>query len=160
MNRVLSNISVKMGLTLVLVIFSLLIIIIAFLGYRAGEEGSTSLQQFDLTGDRTLALSRSQRSIAYAQLFYVSSFEEAEKGNDRSAQEYLSQAQTAQQVAQDYFAEFQATSPESALAETVMANYESLVQQGLIPLEESLETDDEVEFNNARDVASDPGFIE
>ncbi len=44
MNRILKDISIKMSLTLVLVIFSLLIIIIAFLGYQAGVEGSSSLK--------------------------------------------------------------------------------------------------------------------
>ena len=155
MNRLLSNLSVKMGLTLVLAIFSLLIVVIAFLGYQAGEEGSTALKELDLAGDRTLSLSRSQRSIAYAQLFYVSSFDALEKGDARSAQDYLARGQAAQQVAQDYFAEFEATNPESVLAQTVTAGYSNLIQQGLIPLEAALNADNVSQFNSARELVSE-----
>ena len=155
MNRVLSNLSVKLGLTLVLAIFSLLIITIAFLGYQAGEEGSTSLKELDLSGDRTLALSRSQRSIAYAQLFYVSSFDAFEKGDASSFRDYLARAQDAQRVAQDYFTEFEATKPESALSDTVTATYKSLIQRGIIPLEEALNTGNSSQFNTAREMVSD-----
>ncbi|RBI67677.1 methyl-accepting chemotaxis protein [Vreelandella sulfidaeris] len=155
MNRVLSNISIKMGLTFVLVVFSLLIIIIAFLGYQAGEEGSTSLKELDLSGDRTLALSRSQRSIAYAQLFYVSGFDELEKGDASSARDYLARGQDAQRVAQDYFAEFEATDPDSALSDTVIANYNNLVQDGIVPLAASLQVNDEAQFSAARTTTSD-----
>ena len=73
MNRILNNVSIKMSLTLVLVIFSLLIIIIAFLGYRAGEEGSSSLKEVDRAADIMRSVNRGQLSIANAQLFYVNS---------------------------------------------------------------------------------------
>lgn len=155
MNRVLSNISVKMGLTLVLAIFALLIIIIAFLGYRAGEEGSTSLEELDRSADSTLALGRSQRSIAYAQLFYINSFDAAEKGDTSAARDYLDRAQTNQQAAQEYFAEFEATDPSSALADTVIASFNNLMQQGIIPLSEMLQTSTESQFSAARSTVSD-----
>ncbi|GEN26606.1 methyl-accepting chemotaxis protein [Halovibrio variabilis] len=155
MNRVLSNISIKMSLTLVLAIFSLLIVVIALLGYQAGEEGSTSLKELDLSGDRTLALSRSQRSLAYAQLFYMNSFDAVEKGDDRSARDYLERAKNSRQVAQDYYAEFEATDPESALAGSVMTAYDRLMQQGLTPLEESLEVGNEAEVSDLRETVSD-----
>ncbi|NAO94513.1 HAMP domain-containing protein [Halomonas sp. MG34] len=155
MNRLLSNISVKMGLTLVLAIFALLIIIIAFLGYRSGEEGSTALEEIDLSADRTLALGRSQQSIAYTQLFYINSFDATENGDASSARDYLNRAQTNQQAAQDYFSEFEATSPSSALAETVIANFNNLMQQGIMPLAETLKTGDEARFSAARSMVSD-----
>ncbi|MBT2773307.1 Tar ligand binding domain-containing protein [Halomonas sp. ISL-60] len=155
MNRMLSNISIKMSLTLVLAIFGLLIIIIAFLGYRGGEEGSTSLEELDRSADRTLALGRSQRSIAYAQLFYINSFDATEKGDTRAARDYLDRAQTNQQAAQDYFSAFEATGPSSALAETVIANFNNLMQQAILPLSEILQTGNEAQFNAARSTVSD-----
>jgi methyl-accepting chemotaxis protein-2 (aspartate sensor receptor) len=155
MNRLLSNLSIKMGLTLVLAIFALLIAVIALLGYQAGKQGSTSLEALDLSGDRTLALSRSQRSIAYAQLFYVSSADALEEGDATTARDYLGRAQEAQRIAQDYFAAFEATDPDSALSDTVMAAYGRLIQQGIIPLAEALEAGDNNQFNTAREVVSD-----
>ncbi|BBI64596.1 hypothetical protein HSBAA_59020 [Vreelandella sulfidaeris] len=68
MNRVLSNISIKTSLTL-FGNFSLLIIIIAFLGYRADEEGSSSLSEVDRGADQMRSVNRGQLSIANAQLF-------------------------------------------------------------------------------------------
>ncbi|MDQ7731932.1 methyl-accepting chemotaxis protein [Halomonas sp. SpR1] len=155
MNRLLSNVSVKMSLTLMLAIFSILILIIAFLGHRAGEEGSASLEKLDVSADRTLALGRSQQSTAYTQLFYINSFDAAQKGDTSSARAYVERAQTNQQAAQDYFAEFEATSPSSALAETVIANFETLMQRGIIPLSEIVQTGNEAQFSAARSTVSD-----
>ncbi|PRY64157.1 methyl-accepting chemotaxis sensory transducer with TarH sensor [Vreelandella songnenensis] len=155
MNRLLSNMSVKTSLTLVLAIFSLLIIIIAFLGHRAGEEGKESLGELTLSAERTRDLSRSQRSIAYTQLFYVNSFNAATSGDARAADEYLKQARTSQQTAMEYLTDFEATNPPSALAEAVMTSFEQLIQQGLVPLADSLRAGNEAQFTAARAITSD-----
>ncbi|MBZ5488471.1 Tar ligand binding domain-containing protein [Halomonas aquamarina] len=155
MNRLLNNMSVKTSLTLVLAIFSLLIIVIAFLGHRAGEEANESLGQLTLSAERTRDLSRSQRSIAYTQLFYVNSFNAAASGDARLADDYLAQARSNQQTAQEYLAHFESTNPPSALAETVMASFAQLIQQGLVPLAEALRAGNEAQFTAARAVTSD-----
>lgn len=155
MNRPLSNTSVKLGLTIVLAIFSLLIIIIAFLGYQAGEKGSTSLMDVDRGADQMRAVNRSQRSLAYTQLFYLSSYVENYEGDESSARNYLDQAHTMRQAAQDYFAEFESTEVQSALAETMSTAFYRLMQQGLIPLEASLASGDGAQFRAASDVASE-----
>ena len=81
MNRLLSNISVKTSLTLVLVVFSLLIIITAFLGNQAGDRGATSLEELDdVAMHQMLPLNRTQRSVANAQLNYMNSLSAGEGG--------------------------------------------------------------------------------
>lgn len=155
MNRVLSNISVKMGLTLVLAIFALLIIIIAFLGYQAGEEGSSSLREVDRGADQMRSVNRSQLAVANAQLFYINSFVAAYEGDVSSARNYLAQAQTFQEAAQNYFSKFESTNPQAALAEPLIAVFHSLMQQGLLPIEASLIAGDDAQFRTARAVSSD-----
>lgn len=104
MNRLLSNVSVKMSLTLVLAVFSLLIMIIAFLGYQSGKQGEISLAELDDAAmHQMLPLNRAQRSVANAQLNYMNSLAASEEGDARLAQEYQSQAQAFQVEAQDFF---------------------------------------------------------
>lgn len=155
MSRVLSNISVKMSLTLVLAIFTLLIIIIAFLGYRAGEEGSTSLGEVDRGADQMRTVNQSQLSVANAQLFYVNSFVAAYEGKASLALDYLDQAQTFQEAAQGYFSTYESTNPQAALAEPLSTTFHSLIQQGLMPQQAALEAGDDAQFRSARGVASD-----
>lgn len=158
MNRILSNISVKMSLTLVLAIFSILIVIIAFLGYQAGQKGSSSLQELDLAADQMLPLNRSQRSVAYTQLFYVNSFMAAYEGDARLARDYLDQAQAMQQAAKNYFSDFESYDPRSGepvLADAVIAAFNNLVQQGLMRQSEALQAGDAALFRTTREVARD-----
>ena len=155
MNRILSNLSVKLSLTLVLVIFALLIIIIAFLGYRAGEEGRSSLGEVDRGADQMRTVNRSQLSVANAQLFYVNSFVAAYEGDALSAGNYLEQAQTFQQAAKDFFLEFESTNPQAALAAPLSSAFNSLMQQGLTPQGDSLKEGDDAQFRSAREAASD-----
>lgn len=155
MNRLLSNVSVKMSLTLILAIFSVLILIIAFLGHRAGEEGSSSLKEVDLAADQMRSVSQSQLAVTNAQLSYIYSFVAAYEGDANSARGYLDQAQALQQNAQGYFSEFEAIASQSALVETLSTAFHSLIQQGLMPLEASLVGGNDAEFRSAREMASD-----
>lgn len=155
MKQLLNNLSVKLGLTLVLVIFSLLIIIIAFLGYRAGEEGSSSLREVDRAADQMRSVSRGQLSIANAQLFYVNSYVAAYEGDTRAARDYLTEAQSMQQDAQEYFSQFESIAIQTPFVETLIANFQSLTEQGLMPQEAALAAGDEAQFRNARENASD-----
>lgn len=158
MNRMLSNISVKLSLTLALAIFALLIIIIAFLGYQSGKQGSAYLAELDIvTMDQMLPLNRSQHSVAYTQLFYVDSFVASSEGETRLAREHLEQALAIQQAAQDYFATYVSWDPHavnSELAEAVITAFNNLVQQGLIPLSEALQAGDEARFRSTREQTS------
>ncbi|SBR45874.1 methyl-accepting chemotaxis sensory transducer with TarH sensor [Halomonas sp. HL-93] len=155
MNRLLSNVSVKMGLTLVLGIFSLLIIIIAFLGYQAGEEGSSSLREVDRGADQMRSVNRGQLSIANAQLFYVNSYVAAYEGDARAASDYLTEAQEMQQQAQEYFSQFESIAIQTPLVETLMTSFQSLIEQGVRPQEVALAEGDEEQFRNSREAASD-----
>ena len=155
MNRLLSNLSIKTGLTLVLAIFSLLILIIAFLGYRSGEEGSSSLREVDSAADQMRSVNRGQLLIANAQLFYVNSFVAANEGDAASASSYLDQAQDTQEEAQQYFTEFASMTSQTALVETLIASFQRLMEQGVMPLEAALVAGDEGRFRTVRETASD-----
>ncbi|MDR5886145.1 methyl-accepting chemotaxis protein [Vreelandella janggokensis] len=155
MNRLLSNVSVKMGLTLVLVIFSLLIIVIAFLGYRAGEEGSSSLREVDRAADQMRAVNQGQLSVANAQLFYVNSFVASYEGDARSARQYLAEAQDMQESARDHFDQFESIAVPAPRVDTLIASFERLIEQGLMPQEVALAASNEDAFRNARETASD-----
>jgi len=155
MNRLLSNVSVKMGLTLVLAVFSLLIIVIAFLGYRAGEEGSSSLREVDRAADQMRAVNQGQLSVANAQLFYVNSFVASYEGDARSARQYLAEAQDMQESARDHFDQFESIAVPAPRADTLIASFDRLIEQGLMPQEAALAAGDEDAFRNARETASD-----
>jgi len=155
MNRLLSNVSVKMGLTLVLLIFTILIIIIAFLGHRSGEEGSTSINEVESAADQTVAIKQSQLSVANAQLSYVNSFVAAYEGDESTARSYLNSATDMKQEALAYFSEFESYEADSELSESVSSNFYSLIEEGLTPLEASLEEGDDAEFRRVREVSSD-----
>nr|WP_274600604.1 methyl-accepting chemotaxis protein [Halomonas sp. SH5A2] len=151
----LSNISIKMSLTLVLVIFSLLIIIIAFLGFRAGEEGGSSLSEVDRAADRMRSVNQLQLSIADAQLFYVNSYVARYEGDTRAARGYLTEAQSMQQAAEEYISQFESSVIQTPLLETLMASFKNLMEQGLMPQEAALVAGDEEQFRNAREAAND-----
>nr|WP_308335862.1 methyl-accepting chemotaxis protein [Halomonas sp. SpR1] len=151
----LSNISIKMSLTLVLVIFSLLIIIIAFLGYRGGEEGSLSLREVDRAADQMRSVNRGQLSVANAQLFYVNSYVAAYEGDNRAARDYLTEAQEMYRAAQEYFSQFESIAVQTPLVETLLADFQNLTEQGLLPQEVALAAGDEDQFRSARETASD-----
>ncbi|MCA8863091.1 MULTISPECIES: methyl-accepting chemotaxis protein [unclassified Halomonas] len=155
MNRILNNASIKMSLTLVLVIFSLLIIIIAFLGYQAGEEGSSSLKEVDRAADQMRSVNRGQLSLANAQLFYVNSYVAAYEGDTRAARDYLTEAQSMQQSAQEYFSRFESIAIQTPLVETLLTSFQNLTEQGLMPQEVALTAGDEEQFRNARETASE-----
>ncbi|MEC4768586.1 methyl-accepting chemotaxis protein [Halomonas sp. CUBES01] len=155
MNRLLSNVSVKMGLTLVLAVFSLLIIVIAFLGYRAGEEGSASLREVDRAADQMREVNQGQLSVANAQLFYVNSFVASYEGDARSARQYLAEAQDMQENARDHFDQFESIAVPAPRVDTLIASFERLIEEGLLPQEAALAAGDEDAFRNARETASD-----
>lgn len=155
MNRILNNISIKMSLTLVLVIFSLLIVIIAFLGYRAGAEGSSSLKEVDRAADQMRLVNRGQLSIANAQLFYLNSYVAAYEGDTSAARDYLNEAQSMQHTAQEYFSRFESIAIQTPLLETLLTAFQNLTEQGLMPQEVALTAGNEEQFRNARETASD-----
>lgn len=158
MNRMLSNISVKLSLTLVLAVFSILIIIISVLGYQSGKQGSAYLAELDIVAmDQMLPLNRSQREVAYTQFFYLDSFVASSEGNTRLARDHFEQARAMQQAAQDYFTTYVSWDPHavnSELAEAVITAFNNLVQQGLIPQSEALQSGDEARFRSTMEQTS------
>lgn len=158
MNRLLSNISVKTSLTLVLVVFSILIALIAVLSHQSGKLGGVALAELDLISmDQMLPLNRTQRSVANAQLNYMNSLMVAEDGDTRLAQEYLREAQALQVAAQDYFSAYESMDPRAThpeLADAVIISFNSLMQQGLLPLGEVVQAGNEAELRAVREALS------
>lgn len=156
MNRLLSNVSVKMSLTLMLAIFSILILIIAFLSHQSGKQGGLSLEELDnIAMHQMLPLNRSQRSVAYTQLFYLNSLDAEHEGDAGVASDYLAQAMTFQTAAQEFFSNFESYDPRATqveLAEAVITSFNSLVQQGLIPQGEALQSGNEARFRTAQEL--------
>lgn len=149
MNRLLSNTSVKISLTLMLAIFALLIIIIAFLGYQSGKQGSQSLASLNQTAvEEMLPLSFIQREIVYTQLFYEKFLAETNDGRHGEAQEFLSQAQDSLRAAQADFAKFESSPSHDvpvAVVDEVMRSFNALVEQGLLPVEQAMQSGSDVE---------------
>ncbi|CEP34424.1 methyl-accepting chemotaxis protein [Halomonas sp. TG39a] len=101
------------------------------------------------------SVSRGQLSIANAQLFYLNSYVAAYEGDTRAARDYLTEAQSMQQDAQEYFSRFESIAIQTPFVETLIANFQSLTEQGLRPQEVALAAGDEAQFRNARETASD-----
>lgn len=86
MKKLLANISVKTGLTVVLAIFGLLIMVVAFIGHQSGKRGGESLEALDdIAMHQMLPLARAQRSVGFAQLAYMNAVVSAENGQQQRA---------------------------------------------------------------------------
>jgi len=109
----------------------------------------------DRAADQMRSVNRGQLLIANAQLFYVNSFVAAYEGDAASASNYLDQAQGMREEAQQYFTEFASIAYQTALVETLMASFQRLMEQGVMPLEAALVAGDEGRFRAARETASD-----
>lgn len=116
--------------------------------------GDSSLKEVDRGADQMRTVNLSQLAIANAQFAYVNSYVATLEGDASSARDYLNQAQTLQQSAQERFAEFESVAYQSGLVETLTATYNNLIQEGLIPLEASLVAGNDVQFRSARAAAS------
>ncbi|NYS62071.1 HAMP domain-containing protein [Halomonas salicampi] len=100
-----------------------------------------------------LPLNRSQRSLAYAQLFYENSLDAMNEGNDAEAQEYFSQAEDSLTTAQKYFAVFESSPSQAArqvLVDDVVRAFHNLLDEGLLPFEEALQAGNYAQFRDAR----------
>ncbi|WP_445010760.1 methyl-accepting chemotaxis protein [Vreelandella stevensii] len=158
MNKLLANISVKTGLTVVLAIFGVLIMVVAFIGHLSGERGARSLVVLDtISMDQMLPLARVQRSVGFSQLAYMNAVVAAEDGQRQQAQSYLAEADGFLQSAQRYFAEFEASSPRDIngeLADAVITDFHAVMQQGLVPLAAAVTSGNDVQLMSIRQTLS------
>ncbi|BBI53713.1 methyl-accepting chemotaxis protein I [Vreelandella olivaria] len=105
-----------------------------------------------------LPLNRTQRSVAYTQLFYLNSLDAEHEGNREEARDYLAQATSFQTDAQEFISTFESHDPRAThveLAEAVITTFNNLMQQGLITQGEALQAGDEARFRDARELTSD-----
>lgn len=158
MNKLLANISVKTGLTVVLAIFGVLIMVVAFIGHQSGKRGGESLEALDdIAMHQMLPLARAQRSVGFAQLAYMNAVVSAENGQQQRTQAYLAEADGFLQSAQRYFAEFEASSPRDIngeLADAVITDFHAVMQQGLVPLAAAVTSGNDVQLAGARQAIS------
>ncbi|MDM7482105.1 MAG: methyl-accepting chemotaxis protein [Halomonas sp.] len=158
MNKLLANISVKTGLTVVLAIFGVLIMVVAFIAHLSGERGARSLVVLDtISMDQMLPLARVQRSVGFSQLAYMNAVVAAKDGQRQQAQSYLAEADGFLQSAQRYFAEFEASSPRDIngeLADAVITDFHAVMQQGLVPLAAAVTSGNDVQLMSIRQTLS------
>lgn len=158
MNKLLANISVKTGLTVVLAIFGVLIMVVAFIAHLSGERGARSLVVLDtISMGQMLPLARVQRSVGFSQLAYMNAVAAAEDGQRQQAQSYLAEADGFLQSAQRYFAEFEASSPRDIngeLADAVITDFHAVMQQGFVPLAAAVTSGNYVQLMSIRQTLS------
>lgn len=154
MNRLFSNLSVKTSLTLVIAVFTTLILIIAALGYQSGKQGSEALEKLDqLAIQQMFALNRAQVALADTQLFYMNSLDAASYGNPILAETYLDTALGFRESAQERFDRFisaEVGESQSDQIQPLVEAFNAVINQGLIPQAEALERGDGAAFREAK----------
>ncbi|MFB9868949.1 methyl-accepting chemotaxis protein [Vreelandella sulfidaeris] len=154
MNRLFSNLSVKTSLTLVITVFTTLILIIAALGYQSGKQGSEALDELDqLAIQQMFALNRAQVALADTQLFYMNSLDAASYGNPILAETYLDTALGFRESAQERFDRFinaEVGESQSDQIQPLVEAFNAVINQGLIPQAEALERGDGAAFREAK----------
>lgn len=154
MNRLFSNLSVKTSLTLVIAVFTTLILIIAALGYQSGKQGSEALEKLDqLAIQQIFALNRAQVALADTQLFYMNSLDAASYGNPILAETYLDTAIGFRESAQERFDRFisaEVGESQSDQIQPLVEAFNAVINQGLIPQAEALERGDGAAFREAK----------
>lgn len=135
MTRFLSNLSVKASLTAILVLFTLLILGVAGLGYVANQQGQRIMANIDrLNADLIRAVNQTRLSIADAQLDLQQVIDETTRSHDADAQAALADARAMLARADERFAFYLATPKHTAQGrqfEAVLQPAYDALKQGL-----------------------------
>ncbi|RUR54241.1 methyl-accepting chemotaxis protein [Vreelandella populi] len=150
----LKNITVKTGLTVVLGLFTVLIILVAALGYHSSSQGIDSIDELNRINVQQLnSLNRAQLNVADTQLFFLNHLDAVNEGEMALAKVYLDKAGQMLQAAQQYFDSFVAT-PKTArgkpYADAVEAAFNQLMIRGLRPQYEALNNNNDSAFRVAK----------
>ncbi|PAU78179.1 methyl-accepting chemotaxis protein [Halomonas salipaludis] len=149
MNRLMNNLSVKASLTAVLAIFVALILVVAALGYQGGRMGSNALHELDRVAiDRMHYLNLSQIAVGATQLHFQNFWDAVDENDTQQAAEERSLAERRLTEAQQHFATFESHAPEggSDVGNALDADFASLINNVLLPLQSTVERRDEAAF--------------
>lgn len=154
MHNLLKNLTVKAGLTAVLVLFTVLILLVAALGYQSSTLGSGSIDELNRINVQQLnSLNRAQVNVADTQLFFLNHLDALNEGDKAAAAMYLETAGEKLQVAQQRFETFVAapkTEQGKPFADAVETAFSQLVSKGLVPQYEALKRGNEREYRAAK----------
>ncbi|QEA39476.1 HAMP domain-containing protein [Pistricoccus aurantiacus] len=147
MNRLIRNISVKAGLTTVLIIFTLMILGVAGLGYVTNQQGEKAIGQLDsLNVEQLNALNRARFNIADAMLSFEEAVRSTEAGKNDRAEAALADARTTMERAEKRISRFfdapKTSDQDRQFAVSIQSTYSKLMNQGLRPQLEALEQND------------------
>ncbi|WP_346796854.1 methyl-accepting chemotaxis protein [Halomonas sp. Bachu 37] len=154
MKRLLENLSVKASLTTILGIFSVLIAVVAFLGYQSSTMAADAIDELNTINVRQLSeLNRAQVNVADTQLGFLNHLDALNEGNTALAGQYLEASKQFLATAQQRFAAFAAV-PKSAqgqpYADTLESVFSRLMTQGLEPQLAALQRGDERAYRAAK----------
>ncbi|WP_111415562.1 methyl-accepting chemotaxis protein [Billgrantia lactosivorans] len=153
MQRLLMNLSIKAGLTGVLVTFTVLIAAVAFLGYQASTLGETSMEELNSFNSQLNELNRAQVNAADTQLGFLNHLDALNEGDRALATRSLEAAERSLATAQERFANYVAL-PKSArgqpYADELEDIFSRLMQRGLEPQLAALQRGDEQAYRVAK----------
>ncbi|MDW5377742.1 methyl-accepting chemotaxis protein [Halomonas sp. HP20-15] len=154
MHNVLKNLTIKTGLTVVLALFTLLILLVAALGYQSSSLGASSIDELNRINVQQLySLNRARVNIADTQLNFLNHLNALNEGEKALATAHLEQADSTLKAAQQRFDAFLAapkTEQGKPFADDVAAAFSKLMAQGLLPQKEALEQGDESAYHAAK----------
>lgn len=156
MARMLRNLSVKASLTLVLVLFSLLVLLVAGLGYQSSRLATAALHELDRLGfDDLFSINRAQLGVVDTQLFFLNTVDARNEGETALAEAHLATAIRSMEAAQRHVAHYLST-PKSEQgvddAQRIEAAFNALYQRGLVPQRDALQRNDAEAFREAKRV--------
>lgn len=150
----LKNITVKTSLTAILGLFTILILIIAALGYQSSSLGANSIDELNRINVQQLnMLNRAQVNIADTQLFFLNHLDALNEGDPALADVYLDKAGQMLQRAQEQFAAFMAvpkTEMGKPYADAIVDAFAQLSSKGLEPQYEALTRNNDSAFRAAK----------
>ncbi|WP_251976116.1 methyl-accepting chemotaxis protein [Salinicola avicenniae] len=150
MRRLFNNLSVNTSLTAMLIVFSLLILLTAGLGYLVDRKGETALDELNAINVHQLnAFNLTWAHLADVQLDSTKAARALEQRNTERASHYLALAQEAMALAAHRHQQF-ADEPKSPrgqpLANAIEETYQHLVDDGIAPQLDALNRGDMAAF--------------
>ncbi|MFQ3789277.1 methyl-accepting chemotaxis protein [Halomonas sp. A29] len=153
MKRLLMKLSIKASLTGVLIIFTVLIAVVAFLGYKSSSLGKISMVELNTFNSQLNELNRAQINVVDTQLSLLNHLDALSEDERALATRYLESGERFLGTAQERFAAYIAI-PKSAqgqpYADTLEDIFHRLVERGLKPQLMALQRGDEDAYRSAK----------
>ncbi|RUR35735.1 methyl-accepting chemotaxis protein [Vreelandella populi] len=150
----LKNMTIRTGLTAVLGLFTILILLVAALGYQSSSLGASSIDELNSINVKQLnTLNRAQVNIADTQLFFLNHLDALNEGEQALAEAHLVKANQMLQRAQQHFVAFAAipkTGQGKPFADAIEDAFNQLIARGLRPQYEALNRNNDSAFRAAK----------